>query len=89
MKDGTMIPADKLRGSAMPKILKGFTTAVLGKKIVQVGYVALGDIPYPVLILDDGSSILAGRDDEGNGPGVFDWAGAKSGAEKLCETNIA
>lgn len=69
MKDGAIIPTKKLRGSAMPRIVKAFEKGVVGRKIVQIGYVALGDEPYPVLILDDGTTVMALQDDEGNGPG--------------------
>ncbi len=89
MKDGTLIPTAKLRGSAMPGIVKAFEKGVVGKKIVKIGYVAMGDVPYPVLVLDDGTTIMALSDDECNGPGSLDFC-AKNEKDNalLCRTSV-
>lgn len=78
--------ADHLVGEAMPKILKRFRAQVIGRKIVNAGYVIHPETPWggreaiPVLVLDNGELIEAMRDDEGNGPGVF-----TTGSGILCE----
>lgn len=63
--DGT-----KLVGAAMPKILAEFQVAVIGKKIVNAGYITTGGECWPVLLLEDGENITIQSDDEGNGPGT-------------------
>lgn len=51
---------------------------LIGRTIVSVRYLdqeELDDIDWygyvPALVLDDGTEIIASRDGEGNGPGVF------------------
>ena len=51
---------------------------LIGKTIVAVRHLnkeELGDMDWygrvPVIVLDDGTEIIASQDDEGNGPGRF------------------
>lgn len=74
ISDGT-----KLRGAAMPGILELAQTLV-GKTIAQIGYVNEDDQYWPIIILDDGTELVAQQDDEGNGPGSLVF-----GSEMLCE----
>lgn len=77
----------KLTGAAMPKILADFRQAVIGKRIIDAGYINLnGDgEAWPVLILEGAENIIIQRDDECNGPGVAVTSKDKS----LCQTRIA
>jgi hypothetical protein len=73
-----------LSGEAMPDILHRFAKLAVGQKIKAVGYVVIEKTPWPALQLDNGEIIMAQRDDEGNGPGVF-----VVGDEGLCETHLS
>lgn len=73
----------QLSGSAMPRILTDMRAALIGRTITDVGYlVDQGDV-WPCLVLDDGTQIVASRDDEGNGPGSLF---GKDG--QLCRTHL-
>jgi hypothetical protein len=76
----------KLGGGSMPKILAEFRRAVVGRRIVEAGYIDLnGDgQAWPILLLEGGENIVINMDDEGNGPGVP----VTSKAKCLCETTI-
>lgn len=79
--DGT-----KLVGQAMPKILAGFRKKVVGRTIVDAGYIKMPDAGvYPVLVLDNGETVYAMADDEGNGPGVMALGLSN---DMLCETDV-
>lgn len=77
----------KLRGSAMPGILDEANAALVGRKIVRVGYLLEFGSPVPCVELDDGTLITTQSDDEGNGPGVLSIENIKTGLHTLlCET---
>lgn len=51
---------------------------IIGRTITAVKYMTEEELethdwrgPVPILVLDDGTEIVAARDDEGNGAGVF------------------
>jgi hypothetical protein len=69
----------KLDGSAMPRILKLAQTLV-GKKIAQIGYIREHGQCWPIVVLDDGTELVAQADDEANGPGSLSF-----GSELLCQ----
>ena len=79
MKTTRITHGAKLTGAAMPRILSEFQKLVVGKTIVQAGYVHFDDqegggVPsgaWPFLLLNDKTLILAQADDEMNGPGVL------------------
>ncbi len=88
-QDGLEIICDgeHLDGEAMPDILKKAQDLLVGKRIETVGYLVDAGRVWPVLVLDDGSRIVAMYDDEGNGPGSIhleDAGGETIGG--LCET---
>ncbi len=64
----------------MPRILSNARILLVGKKIASVGYGDVKGIPYPLIILEDGTQILAQMDDECNGPGSLALTG---GTNKL------
>jgi hypothetical protein len=59
-----------MNGEAMPRLMTNFRLAVLGRKIVDVGYLIMDGEAFPCIALDNGDSIIIQRDDECNGPGV-------------------
>ena len=63
--DGT-----QMDGVAMPHLMKSFQEAVVGRRITAAGYISLQGDAYPVLVLDNGESIVIHRDERGGGPGV-------------------
>lgn len=74
-----------LQGAAMNRLLTGFRRAVIGKRITGVGYLDLHGEPYPVLVLEDGESIICQCDDEGNGPGTLSLGNSDA---VLCRTSF-
>lgn len=65
----------RLDGSAMPRLVREFQDAVIGKSIIRAGYLDMDGQAWPILLLMDPktrqqSHILIQCDDEGNGPGV-------------------
>lgn len=94
MKDGIIIAtpanaATHLNGSAMPRIIEGFSKQVFGRTIAGAGYITLGGAAWPCLILDNRAIIIAQADDEGNGPGVLWGAGTGfDGTQLLCHTTL-
>jgi hypothetical protein len=70
---------NKLNGSAMPRILELAQTLV-GKSIAQIGYIDEDGVKYPIIVLDDGTELVAQMDDEDNGPGALTF-----GSEMLCQ----
>jgi hypothetical protein len=74
----------KLRGAAMPGILKQ-AQRLVGRTIAQIGYVKEnseydGVQYFPTIVLDDGTELVAQQDDECNGPGSLAF-----GDNILCE----
>jgi hypothetical protein len=79
-----LIPDDQLQGVAMPRILSAMRAALVGRRIVAIGYSRFDDEEIaPTLVLDDGTKVIAMRDDEGNGPGVLEH----ENAGLLCQTS--
>lgn len=74
----------QLSGAAMPRIVKDFRNAMIGRRIVDAGYYNIDGAAFPILVLDNGDSIIAQCDDECNSPGVL--SGGKS--TMLCQTHI-
>lgn len=74
----------RLAGEAMPKIVREFQAAVVGRKITDAGYIVIDGEAWPCLTLDDGESILIQCDDVGNHPGVPVTA---LGGRMLCRTH--
>lgn len=68
----------------MPRFLAAFRHATLNKRIVNAGYVDFDGQLWPILRLEDGTEIIAGRDDECNGPGVL----LGPGDAELCRTQL-
>jgi len=75
--------AARLNGEAMPQIVKEFSDAVVGKRIVKAGYVIEHGEAWPVLQLDNDEWIYAMDSDEGNGPGSI----SVSADNMLCQTS--
>jgi len=76
-----------LRGTAVPKILGDFKQAVVGRKVINAGYLTVYGEAYPFVELDDGTFITAAADDEGNGPGVLKAENYDANLEEgLCQT---
>lgn len=74
---GDLVPDEQLKGEAMPRTLSNMRAALVGRRIVAVGYSHFdGEEITPTLILDDGTKVIAMRDDEGNGPGVLEHENA-------------
>lgn len=53
----------------MPRLVAEFRKAIVGKKIVDAGYIVQSGVAWPCLVLNDGNTIVCQMDDEGNGPG--------------------
>lgn len=90
MNEGDLIQAPEahlLHGSAMPRILRDATAALVGKRIARVGYVIMDGSPWPCIVLEDETAIVIQRDDEGNGPGSASIY-ASEGTFALCRTSV-
>lgn len=82
------LAAEYLDGRAMPKLLEDFARLSKGKRIVEAGYSIDSGEAWPFLLLEDGTLISAGKDDEANGPGVLHLTSPDNGIEEaiLCQT---
>jgi hypothetical protein len=81
-----LLKSNEVRGSAMPAILADMEKRLKGRVIVDIGYLSDDESTYPCLLLDDGTHIIASRDDEDNGPGVIVHNGM-DGSNALCHTS--
>ena len=94
-KQRLIIKGSQLNGSAMPGILTKFRAAVIGRTIVDAGYLIMGtpegeeedyedETAWPCLVLDNGETVIIQRDDEGNGPGTP----VLNNGNRLCRTSL-
>lgn len=87
VRDGKELP-----GSAMPRVILNARGLLIGRRIVDLGYINYvdpfsGERYQPCLVLDDGTKILAQMDDENNGPGVLALENKDGYGELLCQVN--
>lgn len=78
---------NQLSGSAMPRIVANSQALLVGRTIKKVGYYQddFGAV-WPCLVLDNGTTVTASKDDEGNGPGSL-FVDSTVCHEILCRTS--
>lgn len=87
-----MLAGKYLEGKAMPAIVEKMHSLLVGRKIIDVGYVidpaedAQYRKPWPYITLDDDQVLIIQADDESNAPGAVNVNPSK---DLMCECDVS